>query len=240
METLKLLIADGTEEFRLALGEALQGSYDLRSCWNGKEALMLLRNYRPDVLVLDLMLPELDGISLLQAAAADHITPMVLATTRYLSDYLLEAINGLGVGYLMVKPCNVQATVTRIDDMTQRLRLASQPPKDSRAQLKKTLLALGIPSRLNGYDYLLEAVPYFAAHPGLSITKELYPAVAILCQSKASHVERSIRSAVQTAWEHREEQAWQQYFHTGGGIPPRPTNAEFISRLAGDWDLPQE
>ena len=233
METIKLLIADGTEEFRLALGKALGSQYELRSCWSGKEALALLRSYRPDVLVLDLMLPELDGISLLQAAAADRLTPLVLATTRYVSDYLLDAIDHLGVVYLMVKPCDVQATVSRIRDMAQRLSASCIPSPDPKAAAAGCLLALGISAKLNGYEYLVEAIPYFMAHPGVSITKELYPAVAALCGSKASQVERSIRSAIQTAWLRREESAWHAYFPgRQDGRVPRPTNTEFISRLA--------
>lgn len=233
METLKVLIADGSDEFRHALSEALRATYSVRSCWGGKEALTLLREYRPDVLVLDMMLPELDGISLLQSAAADNLTPMVLATTRYLSDYMLGSMDHLGVCYLMVKPCDVHATVARIEDMTRQLHQSAGSQNDPKAAVVAQLLALGVPAKLNGYDYLLEAIPYFARHPGISITKELYPAVAALCRSKASHVERSIRNAIQAAWQHRAEPGWQQYFPFSGEDPlPRPTNAEFISRLA--------
>lgn len=230
METIKLLIADGSEEFRLSLEHALRKGYCVRSCGGGKDALTLLHQFHPDVLVLDLMLPELDGISLLKAAAADHIMPLVLATTRYVSDYLLDAIDHLGVSYLMVKPCDVEATVCRIEDMAHLVSPSAVPPPAPRELVKEQLHILGISSKLNGFSYLLEAIPLFARQPGISITKELYPAVASLCGGKSSQVERSIRNAIQTAWQQREDSVWQSYFHTGGAH--RPTNAEFISRLA--------
>ncbi len=225
LEHIRVLIADGAEDFRMALGECLAGDFSLRSCGGGREALALLESFQPQAVVLDMMLPELDGISLLQAAGARQAPPMVLATTRYLSDYLLESANQLGVQYLMVKPCDAQVTAARLRDMTQRLRPAPSPEPDIRARLAGLLQTLDISGKLNGYGYLLEAVPYFGDHPGLSITKELYPAVAACCGSKASQVERSIRSAIQTAWE-RQPEAWSAWF------PHRPTNAEFISRLA--------
>ncbi len=239
METVKLLIADGAEDFRLELEKTLADTYEIRSCSGGKDALSLLEGFRPDVLILDLMLPELDGISLLQTAAARQITPLVLATTRYLSDYLLEALNHLGVVYLMVKPCDVRATAARLRDMTQRLQPAPAPKPDHRAIVTRQLHSLGLSGKLNGYGYLMEAIPYFAGHPGLSITKELYPAVAALSGSKASQVERSVRSAIHTAWRHRDEHTWSTYFPPRqDGRIPRPTNAEFIARLAEALQTP--
>lgn len=237
---LKLLIADGTEEFRLALADVLRGVYYVRTCREGNEALELLKSFCPDILVLDMMLPGLDGISLLQTAAASGFRPMVLATTRFANDYILESVDKLGVGYLMVKPCDVKATVSRIADLSQRLHqpIISQP--DPRTHVSNLLLSLGIPTKLRGYGYLREAILLFAADPGQSITKELYPTVGILCESSAMHVERSIRSAIHTAWEHRDDRIWKLYFQpSADGSIPRPTNASFISRLADSLNLSQ-
>ena len=82
MQMLKLLIADGTEEFRLALAEQLAGSFVIRCCHQGKQALEMIDSFRPDVLVLDLMLPELDGISLLQQLAERNAMPVESASGR--------------------------------------------------------------------------------------------------------------------------------------------------------------
>ena len=241
MEVRKLLIAEGTEEFRLALADALKGAYHIRTCREGHEALELLRTFSPDILVLDLMLPGLDGISILQKASSAGIRPMVLATTRFVSDYVMESVDRLGVGYLMVKPCDVHATVTRLADLNQRIRHPLPAPPEPRTDVSNVLLSLGIPTKLRGYGYLREAVLLMADNPGQSITKELYPDVAVRCGCEASHVERSARSAIAAAWEKRDEQVWLLYFKPDSeGVLRRPTNAEFISRLAENMRLPPE
>ena len=241
MDPLKLLIADANEDFAQALAEQLRGAYYVRRCEDGKQALSLLRSFAPDVLVVDLMLPELDGISLLQTAAAEGLCPMVLAVSRFTSDYVQQAMEALSVGYFMRKPCDITATAARIADLSQRLRppLVTQP--DPRTHVSNLLISLGIPTKLRGYAYLREAVLLMTKKPDQSITKELYPAVAALCGCRCTHVERSIRSAIETAWMHRDDRLWQLYFHPApDGIIPRPSNAAFISRLADALRLNQD
>lgn len=241
MEVRKLLIAEGTEEFRLALADALKGKYYVRSCREGNEAKELLHSFGPDILVLDLMLPGLDGISLLEQTADAGIRPMVLATTRLMSDYVVDSLERLGVGYVMLKPCDLKSTVDRITDLNQRLRQPLLTLPDPRTHVSNILLALGIPTKLRGYGYLREAVLLMARNPGQSITKELYPAVGARCSCAGTHVERSIRSAIAAAWNHRDEQIWRSYFPPDGdGNLQRPTNAAFICRLADSLQLSQE
>ena len=90
MDRLKLLIADAGEEFRLALAENARGFYRVRTAQEGKETLQLLLEFKPDILVLDMMLPGLDGVSILQSAADRGICPVVLAVTKFASDYLVD------------------------------------------------------------------------------------------------------------------------------------------------------
>lgn len=238
MEALKLLIAESSEDFRIALAESLRGAYCVRECSDGTEAMRILQTFHPDVLVLDLMLPGKDGISLLQEAAAAGLRPMVLATTRFASDYVLDTAGQLGVGYVMIKPCEVRATVARIADLSRRLNPPVVTQPDPRTYVSNMLLTLGIPTKLNGYGYLREAIPLMNRDPGQSITKELYPAVAGMFRCEPKNVERSIRSAIDAAWKKRDERIWSLYFQpdTSGTIL-RPTNAEFISRLADSREL---
>lgn len=237
MERLKLLIAEGTEDFRIALAEALRGAYILKECDDGIQALELMRSFRPDVVVLDLMLPGLDGISLLQRAVEAELHPMVLATTRFHNDYVVEAAQSLGVAYIMVKPCDIRATVSRLEDICQRVHLPADP-FDPREYVSNVLLSLGIPTKLKGYGYLREAILLMAKDPTQSITKVLYPEVAAAYKKEniridAKHVERSIRSAIERAWDQRDAAVWQQYFKpSGDGTPRRPSNGAFISRIA--------
>ena len=227
MDAMKLLIADGNEEFRRALAAELEGAYHVRCCGDGKEALSLLRSFVPDVLVLDLMLPELDGISLLQSAASAGLCPMVLVTSRFYNDYILGALGELSVGYMMRKPCDIRAPLVT--------------PPDPQTQVTNLLLSLNIPSKLRGYAYLREAIPRMMKDPDQPITKVLYPAVGAVFGCKGTHVERSIRSAIDTAWKQRDDRVWQRYFRVGSdGVIPRPSNAAFISRLADALRLNQD
>lgn len=240
MDTLKLLIADGNEEFRQALAEALQGTYHVRSCRTGRDALSLLRSFCPDVMVINLILPEMDGISLLENAAAAGIRPMVLATTRLNNDYIMECVGRLGVDYLMLHPCDIPSTVARVRDLSRRLNPPLLAPPDPKTQVSNLLLSLGIPTRLKGYQLSREAILLMAANPDMAITKELYPAVAAACGGNKDHVERSIRSAVSTAWSQRDDRIWQLYFTPGpDGVIKRPTNGTFITRLADSLRLSQ-
>lgn len=238
MERLKLLIAEGTEDFRIALADALRGVYTLRECDDGVKALELMRAFRPDVVVLDLMLPGLDGITLLQRAVAAELHPVVLATTRFHNDYVVEAAQTLGVAYIMVKPCDVRAIVARLADLSQRIHPPVFARPDPKTYVSNVLLSLGVPTKLKGYGYLREAILLMAQDPTQSITKVLYPGVAAIYKKEnvrieAKHVERSIRSAIEKAWDRRDEALWRMYFAPdGGGSLRRPSNGAFISRLS--------
>lgn len=228
-----MLIADETEEFRNELARSLCGTYQIYTTGEGKEALALSRSHSPDILVLDLMLPGLDGISLLQQLGDTGCHPAVLATTRFVSGYVLDAVQGLGVAYLMRKPCDVKAIIMRIADLAEQAQTPQRTQPDSKAAVSNLLCSLGVPSKLRGYSYLREAVLLMAQDSAQSITKELYPAVAARCGVDARRVERCARTAIQAAWIKRDEKLWRLYFPPDAdGCIPRPTNAAFISRLA--------
>jgi len=241
MEKRKILIADASESFCLSLTDMLRSSYRIRACRDGNEALQLLRSFRPDVLILDLMLSGMDGLTLLQKLSQTELRPMVLATSRYVSEYIVDTAQRLGVGYLMVKPCDTDAVAARVADMTQRMKAPIFFSPDPRTLVSNMLINLRFSTKLRGYGYLREAVLLMAEDPGQSITKELYPAVA--CRSGATpvQVERAIRHAGQQAWHHREGTAWQLYFPAGkDGYYRRPSNGELIACLADRLLLSQE
>lgn len=230
MNKLKVMIADGETEALADLGAALAGQYHVRIAREGHEALSMLRSFAPDLMVLDMLLPGLDGISLLQKTAELDLHPVVLATTRMLSDYMSQTLQKMGVDYVMVKPCDAAAVAARLSDLTQTLKLPLFTGPDVRTTISNMLLNLGIPTKLKGYGYLREAIRLFAANPEQSITKELYAEVASRCNATVTQVERSIRTAIETAWEHQDSQAWGRYFPREGG--GRPSNGEFVARLA--------
>ena len=240
METLSLLIADSSEEFRSTLANALQDHYRIYTCRTGKEAWAILQRTPPDILILDLMLPELDGISLLQSMALSGIRPVTLATTRLANDYVAEATTRLGVEYLMIKPCDTQAIVSRIKDLSNKRPRPILSAPDERTHVSNLLVSLGISTKLRGYNYLREAILALAANPMQSITKELYPAIARQFDCNSAQVERSIRNAIKSAWSQKDTEARASIFPCDAdGTIPRPSNAAFISRLADRLTLDQ-
>ena len=224
----KLLIADCSEEYRTALATALSGQYQVLCCRSGTEALILLQQEHPDILVLDLMLPELDGLTLLERISAQGICPMVLAATPIYSEYVSSCIQQLGIEYLVRKPCSIEAIVSRIRDLSRRLK-APESKTDPVAFVSSLLLSLDISTKHNGFAYLREGILLMSKDPAQSVTKVLYPAIAHTCDCHKENVERSIRTALDRAWEKRDAEKWQKYFPSAR---QRPSNAVFISRLA--------
>lgn len=240
MDAHKILIADGSEDFRQALAEALQGTYYVRCCKDGQQTLSLLKTYCPDILILDLFLPGLDGISLLHSAAESGICPLVLATGKFFSDYMMDSLVQLGVEYLLTKPCDLRSTIDRIHDLSQRIHkpLITQP--DPRNFITTSLITLGIPVNYHGYGYLRECIVRIAQKPDQGITKELYPAIAKMFGNGLTdkNIERSIRNAIEQAWKMRDDQIWQQYFPLRkDGQIKKPTNSQFIYALADSLRL---
>jgi two-component system response regulator (stage 0 sporulation protein A) len=158
---------------------------------------------------------------------------VILATTRFLSDYVQEASSRIGVDYMIMKPCNIKAVTARLADMVHFRKPPEVIRPDPQVSVSNLLLVLGIGSNKKGYHYLRTAIPLYAKDPDQSMTKELYPAVAKLCQSDSKRVERSMRDAIEKAWENRDEQIWKLYFPCSNtGSVRKPTNSVFISRLA--------
>lgn len=233
MEIRKILIADGSEEFGSQLRGVLQGQYLVRMCHDGNSALEQLGSFEPDLLIVDLMLPELDGLSLLQTAAQKGSLPNVLALTRFVSGYVLSAVERLGVSYVMMKPCDLDAVLARVRDLAVAKQKTGVSQPDVRNSVSNLLITLRVPTKLKGYACAREAVLCLMRDPGMSITKELYPQVAKLCDGAPKQVERAIRGAIHAAWLNRDEAVWGTFFRPGlDGVIPKPSNAAFISRLA--------
>ena len=233
MERIKLLIAEGAEDFRIALMESLQGAYQVRTCAEGNEALALLREFQPDLVILDLMLPGLDGITILERAVESGIRPMVLATTRFDSPYILDRAGNLGVGYMMRKPCDLRATIDRLSDLAHRLREPVKAVCDPKKWVGTTLLMLGFSPKLKGFSYLQSCITLMDQNSRQAVTKELYPAVAAMEGVSSGNVERACRSAIEKAWLRGDIHLWRTYFPEQCALlSRRPTNTEFILRLA--------
>lgn len=239
-EKCKLLIADTSETIRGTLRDILAERYDIWVCGDGRTALEMLYRFRPDMLVMDLMLPGMDGLSLLQTAAEAGICPTVLATTRYENEYILDAAYRLGVRYIMARPCEIGALVDRIQDLADRYKedLAAM---DGSTMIKRILVRLGFSVKAKSYPVLEKAVLLIAENPDMFLSKELYPAVGKPFGISGTAVEKRIRDLLHSAWEKGDRKIWQLYFPPdAAGEVQCPSNGAFIARIAECLPTPIE
>ena len=233
MSCLTLMIIDCSDEFRLALEQELQKSYIIHHFRDGQAALDAALSIRPDVIVLDLMLTGIDGITLLHSLRDAGIHPMVLAVTRLYNDYIVETALELGVQYLIRKPCIPSAVAERVRDLSKCLNPKPEKISDPSVYITELLNKMGFSARHKGYDYLRQAAILMWKQPGSSITKELYPAVANMFSGTPVQVERSIRSALNAAWEQRSDNVWEEFAPRNlDGTMQRPSNGYLVARLA--------
>ena len=243
-----VVIADNTEEFCSSLTAELQragGFQILGTASDGEQAIRIVTDRKPDVLILDLMLPKRDGLSVLKAIAGMDRRPVTLATSTFISDYVSSAAAGLGVRYLMLKPCDMSAVVDRLTEIrggeTLRNPLSRHNDKTSIESLVTGIIhEIGVPAHIKGYQYLREAIIIAVNDMDVinAITKVLYPQVAKTFQTTPSRVERAIRHAIEVAWDRGDLDTLQRFFgYTVSNTKGKPTNSEFIALIADKLQL---
>lgn len=229
----KLLIADSSEPYTDALKAILANEFDLQICHDGETALEMLLDFRPDVLILNLMLPFKDGLTVLQESA--HKPKVILAISPYVNTYIQQVAENLGIQYIMIMP-TVNALRVRLTDMIATTITAKE---NLSAQTVVHLHILNFFTHLDGYQQLCVGIPIFAANPSMRLSKELYPVIAKhFGLPDCRTVEHSIRKAIASAWKHKDTAVWAKYFppDTTGAIPC-PTNKAFIAHVAEMLEL---
>ena len=243
-----VIIADNTEEFCCSLSAALQhagGFQILGTASDGEQAIRMITERKPDVLVLDLMLPKRDGLSVLKAVSGMERKPVTLATSGFITDYVASAAANLGVRYLMLKPCDMGTLVDRLEEIrggeNLRKNLPRHPDKNSIETMVTGIIhEIGVPAHIKGYQYLREAIIIAVNDMDVinAITKVLYPQVAKTFQTTPSRVERAIRHAIEVAWDRGDLDTLQRFFgYTVSNTKGKPTNSEFIALIADKLQL---
>ena len=243
-----VLIADSAEEFCTSLAAALNradGFQVIGTANDGEQALRLIHEKKPDVLVLDLMLSKQDGLSILKSTAVMDKRPVTLATSGFVTDYVASAAANLGARYLMLKPCDMTALVERLEEIRggESLRKnvqASAAPANIETLVTGIIHEIGVPAHIKGYQYLREAIIIAVNDMDVinAITKVLYPQVAKTFSTTPSRVERAIRHAIEVAWDRGDLDTLQRFFgYTVSNTKGKPTNSEFIALIADKLQL---
>ena len=243
---IKILLVDANETFTAQLSSVLgqNPAFDVVGAANdGECAVELLHRKQPDVLIMDLLLPKLDGISVLKEASSLPKPPLGLVLTGFLTDYAAQAAEKLGVQYFISKPCNLQTVAERVMEIVSAER-ADKKPFRQEAQVEALVTSIiheiGVPAHVKGYQYLREAILIAVDDMDVinAITKVLYPQVAKTFSTTPSRVERAIRHAIELAWDRGDLETLQKFFgYTVSNTKGKPTNSEFIALIADKLQL---
>lgn len=225
---MKILLADPSEIWCDALEDQLKSSYTVLRCTDGAEVLPMLTEHRPDLLVLSLELPHVDGLTLLQMIHACGISVRILATSCLYTDYALDILREFEVSHMVRKPCTVCSVLSQIYQL-----LHYEKDRSNTADPESVLLFLGLRMHLSGYSCLVEGIRLLRENPEQCITKELYPDIAKICGGTSSRVEKAIRTVIRDAWIRRDDRNWAALFPPDRqGRVSAPTNNAFITRIA--------
>lgn len=216
----KLLIAERSDAYTGSLEKSLQAEWEVHVCTDSYPVIDTMKYINPDAMIINLNLAPKDGITVLQEAYPE-LPPVVLALSNFISPYILQTAESLGVGCVMRIPCKTDYIADRIKDMYQAY--IEKPNAISRY-----LHIFGINTHLSGYRCLQAIIPLFASDPQ-QLLKEVYPTVAKLCGlNDARCVERVIRTAIHDAWRRRDISVWKKYFPED----TCPSNKLFVTRIA--------
>lgn len=243
----RTLIADSSADFGENLRQALErgGTCEVTAVvQDGTQAAELLRELTPEVLVLDMALPGMDGLRVLREAAALEKRPMTLATCSFLSDYVAQLGAELGVQYFLRKPCDAATVAAHVAEMLETGRRSQTSGRrqelNIEAMVTSIIHEIGVPAHIKGYQYLREAIMIAVRDMDVinAITKVLYPQVAKTFATTPSRVERAIRHAIEVAWDRGDLETLQSFFgYTVSNTKGKPTNSEFIALIADKLQL---
>ena len=251
METkVRVLIVDAGEDYRTLIADVIEKEGDLTAvgcAGDGAEALELASRLKPDVILLDLVLPKLDGMEVLRRLPSTGCGAGVIVVSGFVNEKVVAHCSELGASYFMPKPCDVPALLSRVREVNGYVhnavgmltvsRPAPQPRQEPSLEAVVTdiIHEIGVPAHIKGYQYLREAIILTIEDMDVinAVTKVLYPEVAKKYNTTPSRVERAIRHAIEVAWDRGDIETLQKFFgYTVSNIKGKPTNSEFIAMIA--------
>ncbi len=252
VKKIKVCIVDDNKELVSLLEEYLSSQDDMEVIgvsYNGLECLKMLKEKEPDVLLLDIIMPHLDGLAVLEKLR-DMEKPknlnVIMLTAFGQEDVTKKAVD-LGAAYFILKPFDMESLASHIRQVSgktssvlKRSQASSKVQKEDRANnldasITSIIHEIGVPAHIKGYLYLREAISMVYKDIELlgSITKVLYPDIAKKYNTTASRVERAIRHAIEVAWSRGNIESISNLFgYTVSMSKAKPTNSEFIAMVA--------
>ena len=234
MKKTKLLMIDDNTQLVEAVKEYFEGSSEIEVKYvasDGIEGLRIIEEKDDyDVVVLDLVMPNKDGLWVLEQLKNKGLDKKIIVETSYNAMDVIRQVSEYGVKYYLLKPFDLEDLEKRILQLNdvkvgKNIDLASNNIKSS---ITKTLHDLGIPSHIKGYQYIRDGVEIIFDRPDIigGITKELYPELANKFETTVSRVERAIRHAIEVSWNRGDWDLMEELFgHSVDIDKAKPTNS---------------
>lgn len=253
MSEINVAIADDNERILELLGEMISADKDLNlvgKANNGEDAYTLIKEKQPDVVLLDLIMPKLDGLSVMDQVNHDTDIkkhPNFIIITAIGQERIAEDAFKKGAMYYILKPFHNDMVLEQIKSVSRGMRSEAGTSKNRTEAIAKPeevnleervtdmIHEIGIPAHIKGYHYLRDAIIMAVEDMDVlnAITKVLYPTVAKRHQTTASRVERAIRHAIEVAWSRGKLDTLDELFgYTVSNGKGKPTNSEFIALIA--------
>lgn len=254
-EVVSVAVVDDNEKIVQTICDELSKDNGIKvvgKAKNGEEAYDVIRKNNPDVVILDLIMPKMDGLSLMNKIHNDGTlikSPFFIITSAISNESVIQDAFGFGAGYYMLKPFEMDMIVDRVKSAKSYNRRIPENKKfvdaneDKRQFMERNIESdvtaiihdVGVPAHIKGYQYLREAIIMSVNDTEMlnSITKILYPTIAKKYQTTSSRVERAIRHAIEVAWNRGRMDTIDELFgYTINAEKGKPTNSEFIALIA--------
>ena len=260
-EKITVLIADDNPDFAMTLVSYLEKEEDMEVIGiakDGKEACDMITNTEPDIVLLDVIMPYLDGLGVLEKMSTTKMNkrPIFIMLSAVGQAKITQQAINLGAEYYVVKPFDIELLIKRIRDIkfyqpspsqssfinreikVPYIEISEENKKDEdnlEALVTNVIHELGVPAHIKGYQYLREAIMMVINDIDIinQITKQLYPEIAVKFKTTPSRVERAIRHAIEVAWSRGEQASVERIFgYTISAAKGKPTNSEFIAMIA--------
>ena len=203
---------------------------------NGEEALNYMINHQAEVelILMDILIPGLDGIALLEELKKRNINKKIIVLSGYKDETIIKECSNYNVSYYIIKPFSILALEKRIKDIFNTRASSTKYSENIDLEISQILHNLGIPSHIRGYKYIRDGIMIIYNNESVSlITKEIYPQIASKYATTPSRVERAIRHAIEVSWIRGDLALMEDLFGFSVSCDKaKPTNSEFLSTIA--------
>lgn len=242
MEKIRILMIDDNVNLTRMVSDYFEDHPRIEvvaKAYDGEEGLKIIRdnNIEYDLILLDLIMPNKDGMTVLKELKKENISKNIIVETSYNAPDTIRKVSEYGVNYYILKPFDLPDLEEKILDTFKEAgkKTINIFHNNLQISISKMLHELGMPSHIKGYQYIREAITMVYDNPDIvgGITKELYPELATKFDTTVSRVERAIRHAIEVSWNRGDWDLMEEVFgHSVDIDKAKPTNSEFIVTVA--------